>query len=153
MVVGDLIRLHEGLRLKAYDDETHKPIGPGSVVEGHPTIGYGRALDVRGVSKSEAEDLLDNDIEAAEAEAAGAIGFGYWNALDDVRQAALTDMAFNLGQRGLDGFVNLLTAVRKRDWLRANSEVLESKWARDVGTRASHIASMFLTGQWPDAVA
>ena len=46
-----MLKRHEGLRLKPYQDTI-----------GKLTIGYGRNLDDRGISKEEAEYLLRNDI-------------------------------------------------------------------------------------------
>jgi GH24 family phage-related lysozyme (muramidase) len=35
----------EGRRAQAYDDATGQPITPGSIIEGHPTLGIGFNLD------------------------------------------------------------------------------------------------------------
>ena len=45
-----MLRLDEGLRLKPYIDSL-----------GHMTIGYGRALNRRGITKQEAEWMLEDD--------------------------------------------------------------------------------------------
>ena len=48
------IKISEGLSLMPYED-THQLL----------TIGYGRCLDIRGISKDEAEYLFNNDIQIA----------------------------------------------------------------------------------------
>jgi lysozyme len=60
----------EKLRLVVYDDATGKPLRKGMTLEGHPTIGYGRALDVNGISVRMANAMLDEDM--ADCEASGA---------------------------------------------------------------------------------
>jgi GH24 family phage-related lysozyme (muramidase) len=61
LLLSQMLEREEGLRTLVYDDATGKPIGPGSVVQGHPTIGIGRALDVNGITAVEADFLLEND--------------------------------------------------------------------------------------------
>ena len=151
MDVADLIRLHEGQKLQAYDDATDHFLTPGYQLKGHPTIGIGRALDTHGISAAEAENLFQADLQLAQAEAAGSLGFDNWNALDEVRQAALTDMAFDLGEGGLDGFKNMLAAIRASDWQRAHDECLARRG--QVGPRENSDAKMLLTGQWPETAA
>jgi lysozyme len=129
-----------------YDDATGLPIGPGSVVKGHPTIGYGIALDVRGLTPGEALFILhdgEND---------------FWNQivdslpwaanLDPVRQCALLSMAYNLGLSGLLTFHNTLTCMQNQDWPGTLAGLKASAWWNQVGQRAVRIGNMFLTGQW-----
>lgn len=49
------LRGDEGEVLKVYDDATGKPIGPGSVVVGNPSIAVGRNLSGRGLTTVECE--------------------------------------------------------------------------------------------------
>ena len=93
--IAALVRLHEGLRLTVYDDATGEPIGPGATLIGHPTIGVGRALDVRGISAAEADALLVRDLDEAARELTEALP---WIArLDPVRRAVLIDMRHSAG--------------------------------------------------------
>ena len=59
---------HEGLRLTVYDDATGETIGPGTRMQGIPTVGVGRNLLDRGLTRQEAHYLLDNDIAHTVAE-------------------------------------------------------------------------------------
>ncbi len=135
MDVYELIKRHEGLRLKPYADSL-----------GHLTIGYGRALNITGISKDEAEAMLRSDVASAEARL---LGLEWFRSLDEVRRAALIDMAFNLGWRRLMGFTRFLAAIARGDFRTAASEMLASEWARQVGVRARELARMVLTGEWP----
>lgn len=134
--------------LVVYDDATGRPIGPGSVVQGHPTIGIGRCLDTHGISPAEAEVMFGSDV--ATAETARRAVFTWSDALDYVRRDALTNMAFELGAGGLAGFVHMGEALRAGDWQAAHDAALDSAWARELARfgsrRARRIAAQLLTG-------
>jgi len=127
-VTAQLVR-HEGLRLKPYRDTV-----------GKLTVGVGRNLDDVGVTEEEAMHLLHNDVTRVWHDLTRAVpSFG---ALDEDRQHVLIDMAFNLGVPGLLKFRKMLDAVERRDFERAASEMLDSKWATQVGQRAVTLAGM-----------
>ena len=134
MDVYELIKRHEGLRLKPYRD-----------TEGHLTIGYGRALNIVGISSGEAEAMLHHDV----ADVVGKLGrFPWFKPLGEVRGAVLIDMTFNLGWLKLLGFAHFLDAIERGDFEVAAAEMLNSEWARQVGARAVELSTMMKTGQW-----
>ena len=124
---------HEGLRLKPYTDTT-----------GHLTIGVGRNLSEVGITRDEALDMLETDIERA----MGQLFLRWpWAAqLDAVRQRVLIDMVFNLGADGFGKFRRMLAAAQAGDYESAAAEMLASKWATQVGQRATRLAHMMRTG-------
>ena len=136
--------IDEGVRYKAYTDSV-----------GLWTIGYGHLL---GSSKrmieitfSEAEALLDSDIKQAEHLVRRLVpGFGQLplsigkTQIGPSRERALVNMAFNLGTR-LGGFKKFLAAVNASDWQTAAVEMMDSKWAIQVGVRASRLRDLILT--------
>ena len=124
---------HEGLRLKPYRDTV-----------GKLTIGYGRNLEDVGISRDEAEFMLDNDIDQVERQLETV---DEYRDLDAVRQAVIANMAFNLGFAGLMGFKNMWAAIGRRDWESASEEMLNSKWARQVGVRAVELSEIMRTGE------
>lgn len=125
---------HEGLKLKPYRDTV-----------GKLTIGVGRNLDDRGISADEAAMLLDNDIDAVWKELSAALP-GVFTSLDDTRQHVMLDMAFNMGVPGLMKFQKMIKAVAARDFALAAVEMLDSKWAKQVGERADNLAAMMRNG-------
>lgn len=131
--VAELIKKHEGLRLKPYKCSA-----------GKLTIGYGRNLEDRGISPYEAETLLHNDIQDCYAQC---IKLPFWNRLNEARQAVLIDMCFNLGISRLKGFKKMLAAVDRGDYATAAKEMLDSAWAFQVKTRAVELAEIMKTGQ------
>lgn len=129
----------EGVVLHAYRDHL-----------GYLTIGVGRLIDERkggGISYSEAIYLLENDMTK------------HWDALlsrfpwvadlDDVRQAVLLNLAFNLGIVGLSKFRNTLAAFERGDWAAAGQGLMNSLWFKQVQrSRSSRLIAMTVTGEW-----
>lgn len=95
----DLIR-HEALRLFPYRDS-----------EGLLTIGVGRNIEERGISREEALYLLDNDIRDHTAELIAR--FPVVDTLDPPRRDVLINMAFNLGIPRLAGFKRMWAAIER----------------------------------------
>jgi lysozyme len=126
---------HEGLRLKPYRSTA-----------GKLTIGFGRNLDDRGISKIEAYVLLENDIQNCERQLLDEIPTIY-KALDEVRQSVLLNMCFNLGLKGLLEFKNTLTIIGSGDWERAANGMLVSRWAKQVGRRAVELSELMRKGK------
>jgi lysozyme len=132
-LVDQLIR-HEGMELKVYKDSL-----------GIETIGVGRNLVDRGVTEEEARYLCNNDIEIVERELVQS--FPIVSSLNDTRIRVLLDMAFNVGLPRLRGFKRMWAALDNQDYVEAAKEMLDSKWARQVKTRAYTLARMMETGE------
>jgi len=125
----------EALRLRLYKDS-----------QGKLTIGIGRNIEDRGIRESEAYFMLDNDIDEAIAECQK---LPFFTELDPVRQDVLIDMVFNMGLPRVKGFVRMLSALSDHNWEEAAEEMMESKWAMQVGNRAIELAQMVRTGAYP----
>ena len=74
--------------------------------------------------------------------------WGWFNDLNDVRQEVLANMRFNLGLANLRKFKRMIAALERRDWVDASREMLDSKWATQVGNRAIRLSNAMRTGQW-----
>lgn len=131
----DMLVDHEGLRRKPY-----------RCTAGKLTIGVGRNLDDRGISTDEAMYMLANDIRDSRRELSAA--FPWFDKLDEVRQAVLIDMCVNLGLSRLQGFRNTLALIGVGKYEAAAQEMLDSKWAEQVGRRAQRLSRMMATGRW-----
>ena len=127
------LMLHEGLRLKPY-----------RCTAGKLTIGVGRNLDDKGISQDEALFLLANDIEGVIKQLDK---HSWYTGLDPIRQKVLIDMAFNLGISGLLQFKKMIAAIELGDYGAAAEQMLDSRWARQVKTRADRLAEMMRTGE------
>lgn len=131
----DMLVDHEGMRRKPY-----------RCTAGKLTIGVGRNLDDRGISPDEAMYMLANDIRDSRRELSAA--FSWFDKLDEVRQAVLIDMCVNLGLSRLQGFRNTLALIGVGKYEAAAQEMLNSKWAEQVGRRAQRLSRMMATGRW-----
>lgn len=129
----DELERDEGLRLKPYRDTV-----------GVLTIGIGRNLDAKGITRGEAYHMLHNDIENAVADVDRRLP--WWRELDEQRQRVLVNMAFNLGITGLLGFHHFLAAAQAGDYSAAADAMLRSQWATQVGPRATRLAAMMRGG-------
>lgn len=127
------LELHEGWRKYPYHDTV-----------GKLTIGIGRNLDDRGISREEALFMLENDIKEVVQFASHKPWF---NSLSDVRKRVIVDMMFNLGTAGFMKFKRTIQAIEERDWDKASEQMLASKWARQVGSRAVRLAEMMRTDE------
>jgi len=135
----ELIR-DEGMRLQSYKDS----VGLWTIGVGH-LLGQTERMTV--ITPSECDALLDYDINVA-CRLACLLAPGVFNNFDDIdmemKENAIVNMAFNLGSR-LGGFKNFLAAVNSHDWKKAAEEMMDSKWAKQVGKRAERLRDMIFT--------
>lgn len=133
------LREHEGFRATAY-----------TCPAGKLTIGIGRCIDISvagaGITQDEAEYLLRQDINRFTAMTRGLIvTFG---SLDEVRQETLVELCFNMGPTNLGKFTKMLAAIDVKDWDTAAAELLDSRYAAQVGQRAITLADQLRIGSY-----
>jgi len=133
----DMIKRHEGVRSKVY-------VCSG----GYETIGVGRNISETGLGldNKEIEYLLSNDILRIRKELEDE--YPWFSRLDTVRQDALIDMSFNLGQTVLRKFKNALHAMSKKQYNQAADEFMDSRWSKQVGNRAVEVTNMIKYGEY-----
>ena len=152
----DKLVVSEGLRLQVYKDTL-----------GIDTIGIGRNLEDRGITKEEldwmdipnidvvyemgiteadAVYLATNDVQIVEEELVCA--HPCVDRLDSVRQLILIDMAFNMGVPRLCKFKKMWAAVECGDYPTAAKEMLDSRWAKQVKGRATKLANAMHNGEF-----
>jgi len=144
------LKRHEGFRSQMYMDTCIPP---------KETIGYGYNLSAnplrlssleinhahtKGVNEVEAERILKLMVSKCVDQLEEAIPF--INKLDTVRQDILINMGFNMGLVGLLKFKKALLLVKAGDYTKASIEMLDSKWAKDVGNRALELSTQMKSG-------
>jgi len=129
-----MLRHHEGVRHKPYKDTV-----------GKLTIGVGRNLDDNGLSDDEIDYLLTNDINRCMSEA---MTYEWFADLNDARRAVVLSLLFNLGKPRYDKFVRHHAAMADGHMMIASKELLDSRWAKQVGRRADEMAIQLETGEW-----
>lgn len=122
------IKKHEGFRSRMYLDTV-----------GVPTIGYGFNLKTIELPKPVAELWLAYEIEKHEEELER---FDFYHDLDRVRKDVLLDMHYNLGDSRFRGFQKMIQALENHNYNEAAKEMLDSKWANQVGRRATDLAAL-----------
>lgn len=130
----ELLIKHEGLRLKAY-----------KCPAGKISVGVGRNLEDVGISEGEARLMLSNDIERVKKEAAE---FGWFKSLNMARQDVVLSMLFNIGLPRFKGFKKMIEALIAQNYEKASAEMLNSKWASQVGIRAKELAEIMRHGRY-----
>ena len=149
----EMVAKHEGVVLEPYRD-----------ILGISTIGIGRNLEDGGITDVELnyigktlEDILEqgltreeayylcrNDISNVEKELLERKPVV--NQLDSVRQMCLVDMGFNMGVPRLMKFVKMWGAIEVGDFYEASEQMLDSRWATQVGKRSEDLAEMMKLG-------
>ena len=120
---------NEGLRLKLY-----------FCSEGIATIGYGRNLIDTGISKEEAQLMLENDIEKAIAVLYAVFTVDEINSWPQDIQIVMVDIIFTLGEYGFKQFEEMITAIKNKNFKLAAEELLDSLYAEQVPGRAKRNA-------------
>lgn len=146
--------VHEGFRSKPYRCTANKlTIGIGRNIEDRPfTEEELRLVDkdymTKGITKAQAFAILARDVMQFDFELRQNIPF--YERLDDERQYALLDMAFNMGignsKKGLLSFKKMLRYIGTGFYKQAAAECLNSKYGRELPVRAGRIARAIETG-------
>ncbi len=133
----NMLKRHEGVRNKVY-----------MCPAGYETIGVGRNISESGLglSEDEVEYLLKNDILRCRNELLGE--YDWFENLDSVRQEAMIDLSFNLGQTKLRTFVKALGHMADGNYEEAGREFYNSRWAEQVGDRSLEVCQMISSGEY-----
>lgn len=144
------IKEAEGFRLAAYRCASGAlTIGYGHNCAAAPAPGVNRVGDR--ITQDRAEALLRSDLADAMRAVRRALPWAL--SLSAPRQAVLYDMAFNMGlglpgRSGLLSFRNTLRLIEQGAYAAASRNMLASKWAVQVKSRAARLAVQMETGEW-----
>jgi lysozyme len=120
---------HEGLRLDMYKDSL-----------GIYTIGVGHNIEERGITARVAAVMLEEDIDVAVVDLKRNVSF--FDDLPEAAQEALVNLCFNMGIPRLMQFKKTLSFLREGKYEKAANELLDSRYASQVGYRALEVAEM-----------
>ena len=129
------LSIDEGRRALVYTDTVGKITG-----------GIGRNLTDRPFFDDEIALMLKNDIALVQTELDQRLP--WWREMTDARQNVLANMCFNLGINRLMGFGKILAHMRVGEYEAAAGEMLNSKWAKQVGARAVRLAALMREGKF-----
>lgn len=142
MNLRKMLEREEGKRFVAYADP---------LTGGEPwTIGIGHTgpdVDRNTIwTEEQVTEAFEKDMAKATNECRKHLSF--FDSLNDARQAVLIGMAFQMGLKGLLGFVNTLRMIQNGEYASATRGMLNSKWARQTPNRAKRMARQMETGEW-----
>lgn len=113
----------EGLILKSYTCPT-----------GYTSVGVGRNLETNGITEEEAMYLLNNDITNVIKDLDK--HWIIWRKLPITAQYVCIDVVFNMGINTWMSFRMTRSYMELNEWEKAGDELLNSKYAEQVGRRA-----------------
>jgi len=111
---------------------------------GKLTLGYGHNVEDNGISDAAAMFILREDIAQHAKELAD--HFPIVRDLDSARYYVLVNMCFNLGIVRLAKFKKMWAYITDHNWHSASLEMLDSKWANQVGNRAIELSELMKHG-------
>jgi len=136
------LKVDEGVKYEIYKDHL-----------GYPTFGIGHLItendpehgepDGTEISEDRVNEVFESDVAKFVSEAK--ILFPDLDELPDVAQQVIVNMAFNMGRPRLSKFKNFIAGVNDNDWVRAAEEMMDSRWADQVGARATRLRNLILT--------
>ena len=136
------LKIDEGVKYEIYKDHL-----------GYPTFGIGHLItendpehgkpDGTEISEDRVNEIFETDVAKFVSEAK--ILFPDLDELPDVAQQVIVNMAFNMGRPRLSKFKNFIAGVNDRDWTKAAEEMMDSRWATQVGDRAIRLRNQILT--------
>lgn len=148
------LEIDEGLRLYPYKCTAGKTtVGVGRNIEDNPLtidelifIGIkGRTFDVileelnkKGITRGDALWLLERDVDKVYNQLKKQ--FSWFEFKPDVVQRVMCNVCFNIGLGRFLGFTKTLNAIKNDRWEIAAKELLNSKYAIQVGDRANRLA-------------
>ena len=132
----DTLKIDEGVKYEIYNDHL-----------GYPTFGIGHLVvesdeeHGKPVGTSVSEDrvnaVFDKDVAVMVDEAKKI--FPNLDTLPEEAQQVIVNMTFNMGRPGLSQFKKFIAGVNAGDWNKAAVEMMDSRWAKQVGARAERL--------------
>ena len=113
--------------------------------EGILSIGVGRNLEDVGLRDDEIQLMLDNDIKVVREQLSHV---DWFRNLNGPRQRVIENMVFNLGWSRFMGFKKTIAYIIQHNYEAASREMLDSKWAVQVKSRAIRLSNIMRTGEY-----
>tara|TARA_X000000368_G_scaffold158147_1_gene124599 strand:- start:1578 stop:2021 length:444 start_codon:yes stop_codon:yes gene_type:complete len=141
--VKSQIKHHEGYRDTVYKDSL-----------GYRTIGYGHLCLPEDQYKDDVayphdvlEKQFEDDFDVCVIDVQHNISF--FQDLPPAAQEALVNLSYNMGIKRLLQFKKTLKHLREGSFVKASEELLDSRYARQVGKRSNEVADMIASCEVP----
>ena len=131
------LKIDEGVKYEVYDDHLgYKTFGIGHLVKTTDEE-YGAPVGTP-VSEERVNSVFDKDVETYIDESKKV--FGNLEDMPQEAQQVIVNMCFNMGAPRLSQFKKFIKAIHDEDWKTASVEMLDSRWASQVGIRANRLS-------------
>ncbi|KAN0037704.1 hypothetical protein ACTFIV_003058 [Dictyostelium citrinum] len=158
----EMLKYDEGEELEMYKDtQGYYSIGIGhlitkkddkdeaiKILEGE--IGHKVELNSNNepeITSCESQSLFEKDASAAiQSIENNSTLSSIYDDLDSIRQMALTNMVFQLGENGVSKFKKSLKLIEEKKWEDASVELKNSSWNKQTPNRSNRVISVFKTG-------
>ena len=130
------LKIDEGVKYEIYNDHLgYATFGIGHlVVEGDEE--HGKPIGTP-ISEERVNSVFDSDVATYVTEAKKV--FPNLDTLPEEAQAVIVNMCFNMGAPRLSKFKKFIGGVNAGDWNTAAVEMMDSRWAKQVGVRADRL--------------
>ena len=132
----DTLKIDEGVKYEIYNDHL-----------GYPTFGIGHLVvesdEEHGkpvgtpVTEDRVNSVFEKDVAIMIDEAKKI--FPNLDELPEETQQVIVNMTFNMGRPRLSQFKKFIAGVNAGDWNKAAVEMMDSRWAKQVGARAERL--------------
>jgi len=132
----ETLKVDEGVKYEIYKDHLGYPtFGIGHlIVESDEE--YGQSVGT-GVHLDRVNEAFDEDVSVMIDEAKKL--FPDLEDLPEEAQQVIVNMTFNMGRPRLSKFKKFIAGVNAGDWEKAAVEMMDSRWAKQVGSRAERL--------------
>tara|TARA_R100001591_G_scaffold18740_1_gene25477 strand:- start:668 stop:1111 length:444 start_codon:yes stop_codon:yes gene_type:complete len=132
----ETLKVDEGVKNEIYLDHLGLPTcGIGHLItEDDPEHGLevGTQIDDERVN-----ELFDQDVQVTLGECR--LLYNDFDDLPEEAQQIIANMMFNMGRPRLSRFHKMKQAVDGRDWIEAGNQMMDSRWYKQVTTRADRL--------------
>ena len=137
----ETLKVDEGVKNEIYLDHLGLPTcGIGHLItEDDPEHGLevGTHIDDERVNQ-----LFDQDVQVTLGECR--LLYEDFDDLPEEAQQIIANMMFNMGRPRLSRFHKMKQAVNNRDWIEAGNQMMDSRWYKQVTTRADRLVTRMM---------
>lgn len=137
----ETLKVDEGVKNEIYLDHLSLPTcGIGHLItEDDPEHGLevGTHIDDERVN-----ELFDQDVKVTLDECR--LLYNDFDDLPEEAQQIIANMMFNMGRPRLSRFHKMKQAVDSRDWIEAGNQMMDSRWYKQVTTRADRLVTRMM---------
>ena len=130
------LKVDEGVKYEIYLDHLGLPtFGIGHLVtESDPE--HGQPVGTT-VSEDRVNKQFEADVQLVLQDCVTV--FPNFDTLPETAQLVIANMMFNMGRPRFSGFKKFIAGVNAGDWNKAAVEMMDSRWAKQVGARAERL--------------